>query len=208
MVIISIFISICVVRGAIAQLTSSDGLRQTIENKDNNSVLRTNTESRGAPVLNKEDYAADNSDAALHEYTNAALQRKNTETFHSHGIISSFRSNINFGGFYQKYAIINFTPQMSIKPFDFINIYANHSSSIYVPISEVKNYFKSLAIKGAAVLAIENSLRFVLPPNQIMQSVAGFVLKNLVISLLERSLYKPDAVVEFKNYYYSVNIRF
>lgn len=208
MVIIFILSLFCIVCNAAAQISATDELKPTIDNRENNSVIKLSKESKSLPLMNKDDNALDNSDVALHQHTNAIFLQKKTEVFHPPGIVSSFRSNVNFGGFYGRYAIINFTPQMSIKPFDFINIYANHSSSVYVPISEVKNYFKSLAIKGAAVLAIENSLRFVLPPNQMIQSLAGFILKNLVISVLEKSMYKPDAVVEFKNYYYAVNIRF
>ena len=208
MVIILFVILFCASGEAIAQNSITDEPKPAPDNRDNNSVMKIRQDSKNVSSLNKDYSALDNSDVLLHEYTNSVLRQKKTEVFHAPGIVSTFRSNINFGGFYQRYAIINFTPQMSIKPFDFINIYANHSSSIYIPISEVKSYFKSLAIKGAAVLAIENSLRYVLPPNQMVQSLTGFILKNLAISLLEKSLYKPDAVIEFKNYYYSVNIRF
>ncbi len=208
MVIILFIILISASGEAMGQNSLTDEPRPAPENHDNNSVIKIKQDSKNVSSINKDDNPLDNSDVLLHEYTNSQFQHKKTEVFHAPGIVSTFRSNINFGGFWAGYAIINFTPQMSIKPFDFINIYANHSSSMYVPITEVKSYFKSLAIKGAAVLAIENSLRFVLPPNQMVQSLTGFVLKNLVISLIERSLYKPDAVLEFKNYYYSVNIRF
>ncbi len=179
------------------------------DNGENNSVLKINKPGKNILVSVHDENPQDNSDILLHEYTNSFLYNKNKqEVFHSPNIISSFRSNINFGGMWSGYAIINFTPQMSIMPFDFISIYANHSSSMFIPLSGIKSYVKSLAIKGAAVLAIENSVKFLIQSNQLVQSVIGFTLKNIAIGLLEKTLNKPGETIEFKNYYYSVNIRF
>jgi hypothetical protein len=208
MVIIFLFFAFSFVEVSIAQ-EIIPGPTTSADNGENNSVLKVNKQARNSTVTVKIENSQDNSDILLHQYTNSFLYNKNKpEVFHSPNIISSFRSNVNFGGMWGGYAIINFTPQMNIKPFDFISIYANHSSSMFIPISEVKSYVKSLAIKGAAVLAIDNSLKFLIPANQLLQSVIGFTLKNVAIGLLEKSLNKPGQTIEFKYYYYSINIRF
>jgi len=207
MVIIFFISVILLVKISISQEIST-GINTASDNGENNSVLKINKQSRNNINVHEEN-PQDNSDMLLHQYTSSLLYNKNKqEVFHSPNIISSFRSNINFGGMWSGYAIINFTPQMNIKPFDFISIYANHSSSMFIPLSGLKSYIKSLAIKGAAVLAIENSVRFLLHSNQLVQSVIGFTLKNVAIGLLEKSLNKPGETIEFKNYYWSVNIRF
>jgi hypothetical protein len=125
-------------------------------------------------------------------------------------IVSSFRSNIRFGGFYDRYAIVNFTPQMSFKAFDLINVYAHHNISYFVPIQSVKEHFTSMATQGAAILAIDNFVKHILPEGKIFRSITGFILKNTAIHLLTRSITGKgsDRVLEYDFYYYSVSIRF
>jgi len=122
-------------------------------------------------------------------------------------IISSFNNNFHFAGFWDKYAIINVTPQMYIKPFDFISIYANHSTSMYIPVAEVKEHFKSLAFEGTAILVIDNSVKFLLSSKPLLQSIINFFAKNLAINFIKKT-FEENNIPEFKYYYYAVNIRF
>lgn len=124
-------------------------------------------------------------------------------------IVASFRKNIRFGGFWQNYAIVNFTPDMFIQPFDFISIYASHNYSNYIPISSIKENIKSLALEGAAVLAVDNTIKFLLPYNHILQSLIGFAAKNIAIALVRNSFGNNNgSLLEYKHYYYAVSIRF
>ena len=82
-------------------------------------------------------------------------------------IVSSYRENIHFAGFYERYAILNFTPTLNIQPFDFININANQIYSCFIPISGVKEHFKTLFIQGAAVLAVDNSVKLIFGKDKI-----------------------------------------
>ncbi|MCI0450528.1 MAG: hypothetical protein L0Y79_12235 [Chlorobi bacterium] len=138
-----------------------------------------------------------------------SAKKTNTESFN---IVSSFRSNVRFGGFWEKYAIINFTPQMQLKPWGFISIHAHHNISCFVPIKGVKQHFKPLAIQGAAVMAVETSLKFLVPGNSIIKSIIGFVAKNLIISYMMGSAIKKsegeNRMLEYDYYHYSVSIRF
>jgi len=125
-------------------------------------------------------------------------------------IVSSFRENIRFGGFWGKYAIINFNPSFNIKPFDFISIYGNQTMSCWVPIDGIKEHFKSLCIQGAAILVVDNTTKLIFGPNKILPTLAGFALKNLIITMLTHSISKQSAnkIYSYNSYYYSVNIKF
>lgn len=125
-------------------------------------------------------------------------------------IVSSFRTNIRFGGFYERYAIVNFTPQMSFKPAEFISVYAHHNISYFVPIQSAKEHFTSMAAQGAAILAVDNIVKHIFPEGKIFRSIAGFVLKNTVIHFMTKSILGKgsDKVLEYDFYYYSLSFRF
>jgi len=124
-------------------------------------------------------------------------------------IVSSFRNNIKFGGFWEGYVIINFTPQVLVKPFDFISIYANHNTICFIPIAGITEHMKQLCIQGAAILAVDNSVKLIFGSNSIIPSIAGFTAKNIIISLLMKSINKntDSKIYNNNSYYYSISIR-
>lgn len=124
--------------------------------------------------------------------------------------VSSFRSNIRFGGFWEKYAIINFSPSMLITPFDFISIYGNHNVSYFIPVTAIKNEIKNLCIQSAAVLAVDNAFRFIWGSEKLIPVVTSFALKNIVLALINKSLNKKRSseVYQYNSLFYSVSIRF
>jgi len=126
-------------------------------------------------------------------------------------IISSFRSNIRFGGFWDKYSIINFTPEMSIRPVDFISIYAIHSMSYFVPIDRIKQNFRSMALRSAAIMIIDNSVKLVLGSSRVFGPLLSFLAKNLLIYSINKIEEESDKKNNLNNYdyhFYSVSIRF
>ncbi len=132
---------------------------------------------------------------------------------YSFDLMSSVGSNISFGGFWDKYAVINFTPQISIQPVDFINIYANHYLNCLIPISGIKEYSASLILQGAAILAVDNSMKFILNNNKNwILEVVSFAAKNLLIGLLIKpSITDKETsgqVLHYENFYYSMKITF
>ena len=143
--------------------------------KDNNSQKKNADQDEDKVIQSVE----------LYRYSFDLLQKtrivKEENTFN---IVSSFRQNIRFGGFWDRYAIVNFTPDMFIKPFDFISIYAVHNTSYFIPIIAVKEHFRLMAIQSMAILAIDNTIKFLLPAGKMIKSIAGFVLKNIVINSL------------------------
>jgi len=147
----------------------------------------------------------------LYRYTVDLMQKSKTvKEENTFNIVSSFRQNIRFGGFWDRYAIVNFTPDMYIKPFDFLSIYAVHNSSYFIPIKAMKEHFKLMAVQSAAILAIDNTIKHLLPASKMIKAIAGFVLKNVVInSLLGKIISKgSDKIIEQGSYYCSMSIRF
>ena len=140
-------------------------------------------------------------------HINQQQESKEKRTFN---IVSSFRENIRFGGFWGKYAIININPSFNIKPFDFVSIYANQNLSCFVPIDGIKEHFKSLFVQGVAILAVDNSVKLFFKPDKILPVLAGFVLKNLIISTVIKSINKQtgNRMFAYNSYYYSMSIKF
>lgn len=147
----------------------------------------------------------------LYRYSFDLLQKskvlKEERTFN---IVSSFRQNIRFGGFWDRYAIVNFTPYMYIKPFDFLSVYAVHNSSYFIPVKAIKEHFRLLAIQSAAILVIDNSVKHLMPAGKMIRTITGFLLKNIVINtLLDDILSRgSDRIFEQGSYYCAVSIRF
>jgi hypothetical protein len=121
-------------------------------------------------------------------------------------LVSSFRSNIRFGGFWDKYAIINFSPSVFITPFDFISIYGNHNAGFFIPINAIKHEMKSLCIRSAAILAIDNACRFLMGTGGLVPAVTNFVLKAAVLGLLKTT--PSTEVIQYNTFYYAVSVRF
>jgi len=128
----------------------------------------------------------------------------------SFNIVASFRENIHFGGWWNKYAIINFTPNINIKPFGFISIYANQNLSCFVPIDGIKQHFEFLCVQGASILSIDNGFKLLFDQSRIVPAVVAFALKNIVMSVVMNTLNNnsPDRLYSYRSYYYSMNITF
>lgn len=135
------------------------------------------------------------------------------ETKYSFDIINSVGSNISFGGFFDKYAVLNFTPKMFIKPTDFLSIYGNQNLYCLIPIQGIKDHITNITIQGLAVLAIDNSMKIFFPESQWIPQLISFAAKNLIIngiikSSIERNINSPFPILEFDDFYYSVSINF
>ncbi|MDQ3020880.1 MAG: hypothetical protein M3R36_09960 [Bacteroidota bacterium] len=135
------------------------------------------------------------------------------EEKYSFDIISSVGSNISFGGFWDKYALLNFTPQMYIKPLSFISIYANNNLYCLIPLKGIKEHFQSVTIQGLSILAIDNSMKLFFPDNHWIPQLISFAAKNLLINFVIKPSFKKSnnsdtQILDFENYYYSVSINF
>lgn len=129
-------------------------------------------------------------------------------------ILSTIQSNLSFGGFWDKYVVINFTPQVLIKPAGFLNIYSSHYLNCLIPLEDVAEYSRSIIIQGIAISAIDNSIKFITGEgNSWIIDAAVYTVKILMLNVFvkpafERKSGSPTSVLMFDNYYYSLNINF
>ena len=172
------------------------------------SIIKVEKKDKTTLFKKSENVLLVKSESDYREFIQYYSQHARVPEINSFNIVSSFRKNIRFGGFWEGYAIVNFTPDMFIQPFDFLSVYASHNYSKYVPIKSVKENFKSLAIQGAAILAIDNTVKFLLANNYMIQSIVSFAAKNLIIGMLSNPVKDKKKFIEYKYYFYSVKIKF
>lgn len=176
------------------------GIVTYINEKTSNNTILKNIES---------DETKKKLDAVFFRPSNPDFPVVNKPVKQEFNIISSFRENIRFGGFWDKYAIINFNPSVNLKPVDFISIYANENLSCFVPVTEIKEYVKLLCIHSAAILAVDNSVKLFFNQNAWVAQAAGFIAKNLIISILKSQLNSRDEkIYNHDSYYFAVSVRF
>lgn len=128
-------------------------------------------------------------------------------------LLGNIGSNISFGGFYESFAVLNFTPQLNIKPTGFLNIYANHYLNILIPLSRAKEVSKSILINSISMIALENAADLLFKKNNWLIDIAEFTLKNCLINLflkpeLNNTSDVNERILQFDNFYYSVSITF
>lgn len=146
--------------------------------------------------------------AENYEYTFSRARQE--ESF---DLFSSVGSNINFGGIWDRYTVINFTPQLDMKPADFISVYANHYMNCLIPLTEVKEYSKTLVIQTAAIMTVEGCMNLFFEKKNWIAQTVSFALKNIITNLFimpsieNRNAYKDDILL-YHSYYCSVKFVF
>ena len=128
-------------------------------------------------------------------------------------LVSSVGSNISFGGIYEKYAFINFTPNMFIRPADGIQIYANHNLLKVVPLEDINNAAGSLILQSIVLVAAENTINILVNERTWVSELVTFTLRNILIGMLVRPVVKTSnrkmiPWIQDESFYYSVGVRF
>ncbi len=136
--------------------------------------------------------------------------RKETYNF---DVVSSLGSNVSFGGMYESYAFINFTPQLFIKPTGFLQIYANHNLLKVVPLEDINKSAASLLMQGLLLVAADNAVKYVLNERTWISELVCFTMKNLLMGLLVKPVVKSSnrkmiPWIQDESFYYSVSLRF
>ncbi len=138
----------------------------------------------------------------------------NNNEKHPADFITSVSNNISFGGFWEKYAVVNFTPQLYIKPVGFISIYANHYLNCLIPVGEITEYSQTMILQSITILTVENSMK-ILFNNDVswIAEVVTFAAKNLLLNTLikpaiSNSASSSSPILQYENYYYSMSIAF
>ncbi len=131
----------------------------------------------------------------------------------SFNIISVFSDNISFGGFWDKFAVINFSPRFSISPFKSINLSGNYNLSCLVPMGSIRNYSKSVVIQGVLMLAVDNLFKLTSEsPGWIIELISyaakNFLINSFIRKVIRHSGDSSDPMYEYEYYNYNVRINF
>lgn len=140
-----------------------------------------------------------------------SFSQKKTEFYRNPDIVSTFRSNIRFGGFWDRYTIINFTPELNLKPADFINLYAIHNLSYFVPVDKIKQNLRSMVYRGTALMIIDYSEKLLNKSRDILASVLSFAAKVVIIEVINSFEKKNDELNHLQHFdyqFYSISVRF
>lgn len=178
-------------------ITLSDGVHNTSTKKQERNLIKKEGTDPSAKIA-----------AEFFRTRPSEFPAKNKPDKQEFNFVNSFRENIRFGGFWNKYAIVNFNPSVNLKPADFINIYANENLSCFVPINEVKNYLKLLMFHSAAILAVDNSVKLLFKQNEWIAQATGFIAKNLVILILKEQLFNRNSIYNHDSFYFAVSVKF
>jgi hypothetical protein len=124
-------------------------------------------------------------------------------------LVSSVRKNIRFAGFWKRFAIVNFTPNVFLQPSNYVSLYANHTYSCLIPIKGIKEHFKMLCIQGVSILAVDNAVKFIFGNDKMIPAIAGFALKTIIINSVMSTINKGKKTKIFDNvkYRYTISIR-
>jgi hypothetical protein len=187
--------------------------RSYIINGSTDAVISPTTADQNKRIAVLKNKARENSigiKSPLLDYQFHTTRPQHVEERSRFNIVSSFRENIKFGGYWDRYAIINFTPSVNIKPFDFISINASQTLSCFVPIDGIKEHFKILSIQGAAILAVDNTFKLIFGPNKIIQPLIGFAMKLLITSIAMKyvNIDSKYRMYIYNSYSYSMHISF
>jgi hypothetical protein len=124
-------------------------------------------------------------------------------------LITSISENIEMGGISGKFAVISFTPKLNIEPVEFISIYADQNVRYLIPIKTINEHLQLLFFQSAYILAIDNFMNLWSRTPTIIQSIAGFIAKNIISSLVNGSIdnSSKSKTYSITTYYYSIKIK-
>ena len=131
----------------------------------------------------------------------------------SFDVLGNISNNVSFGGFYENFALLNFTPQLNIDPAEFLNIYANHYYNIFIPLSRAKDISSSVIINSFSLLILDGTSDLLFEDKNWIAQIAELALKNCIINVflkpkLTENQFSNDKILHFDNFYYSLRIIF
>jgi hypothetical protein len=124
-------------------------------------------------------------------------------------LITSISENIEMGGISGKMAVLSFTPKLNIEPVGFISIYADQDIRYLIPIKTINEHLQLLFFQSAYILAIDNFMNLWSRTPTIIQSIAGFIAKNIISALVNGSIdnSSKSKIYSITSYCYSIKIK-
>lgn len=124
-------------------------------------------------------------------------------------LVTSFSQNIEMGGISGGCALISFTPKLNLEPAEFISISANQNVRYLIPIKTINENLQMLFFQSAYILGIDNFINLLPKTHSVTQSIAGFIAKNFISSLVSRFIdnNSKNKAIPITSYNYSITIR-
>jgi hypothetical protein len=124
-------------------------------------------------------------------------------------LVTSFSQNIEMGGLSGGCAVISFTPKLNLEPAEFMSISANQNVRYSIPIKTINENLELLFFQSAYILGIDNFINLLPKTHSITQSIAGFIAKNFITSLVSRFIdnNSKNKAIPITSYNYSITIR-
>ena len=122
--------------------------------------------------------------------------------------VKSLNGNIKFGGFYNGGIDLFVAPDMYIKPFDGIVIYAIRRKHTFIPLGKVQENIQPILLETVCLAAIENAVNYFTVGDKVLNGILNFALKNGFTFLSQATKDKKERLPTWESYYFSIGIRF
>ena len=122
--------------------------------------------------------------------------------------VKSLNGNIKFGGFYNGGIDLFVAPDMYIKPFDGIAIYAIRRKHTFIPLEKVQENIQPILLETVCLAAIENAVNYFTVGDKVLNGILNFALKNGFTFLSQATKDKEKRLPTWESYYFSIGVRF
>lgn len=129
------------------------------------------------------------------------------EEFHFNPV-KSLNGNIKFGGFYNGGIDLFVAPDMYIKPFDGISIYAIRRKHTFILLEKVQENIQPILLETVCLAAIENAVNYFTVGDKVLNGILNFALKNGFTYLAQSTKDKKKRLPTWESYYFSIGVRF
>lgn len=122
--------------------------------------------------------------------------------------IKSLNGNLKFGGFYNGGVDLFVAPDMYIKPFEGISIYAIRKKHVFIRLEKMQENIRPLLIETLCLAAIENAVNYLTVGNRVLNGILNFALKNGFTFISQATKDKNKKLPTWESYYFSIGVRF
>jgi hypothetical protein len=122
--------------------------------------------------------------------------------------VKSLNGNIKFGGFYNGGIDLFVAPDMYIKPFDGIAIYAIRRKHTFIPLEKMQENIQPILLETVCLAAIENAVNYFTVGDKVLNGILNFALKNGFTYLAQATKDQKRKLPTWESYYFSIGVRF
>ena len=184
--------------------------------EEGNEISHTESNAQKKALLKNKALDTDNEkekgfldyrDQMTNTLSESLTKRERKEEFHFNPI-KSLNGNIKFGGLYNNRVDLYVAPDMFIKPFEGVSIYAIRKRHVYIPLEKIKENIPSLLLETLSLAAIENAVNYFTITDKVLNGILNFALKNGFTFLSQTMKEKDKDIPSWEYYYFSIGVRF